>query len=70
MNELPQSIPDAQVLLGLQPEELAGKMLFILQKRNQGRNTAGQAFILSTLLSDLWPTNYMQNYQPPYPAEL
>lgn len=70
MNELPQAIPDAQVLLSLQPEELAGKMLFILQKRNQGRNIAGQAFIFSNLLNDLWPTNYMPNYQPPYPAEL
>jgi hypothetical protein len=70
MNELPQSIPDAQVLLSLQPEELAGKMLFILRKRNQGRNTAGESFILSTLLSNLWPTNYVAGYEPPYPAEL
>jgi uncharacterized protein (TIGR02391 family) len=70
MNELPQAIPDAQVLLSLQAEELAGKLLFILHKSNQGSNTAGQAFILSNLLDDLWPTNYMPNYQPPYPAEL
>jgi hypothetical protein len=32
MYELPALIPDAQTLLSLEPEELAGKILFALRK--------------------------------------
>lgn len=70
MNELPALIPDAQTLLSLEPEELAGKILFALRKRLGNGNGADHHFILANLLDDLWPTNYMPNYQPPYPPQL
>jgi hypothetical protein len=38
MYELPALIPDAQTLLSLEPEELAGKILFALRKRLGNRN--------------------------------
>lgn len=34
MRELVQAIPDVDVLLGLEPEELGAKMLFLLRKRH------------------------------------
>ena len=70
MNELTVMIPDPQVLLSLEPEELAGKILFALRKRVGNKPQSKQYFILANLLNDLWPTNYMPNYQPPYPYEL
>jgi uncharacterized protein (TIGR02391 family) len=70
MNELPQAIPDAQILLSLQPEEVAGKILFILRRRNERQASGPQAFILANLLGELWPRNYLPNYQPPYPLEM
>jgi hypothetical protein len=33
MYQLPKVLPDPEVLLGLQPEELAAKLLFLLQDR-------------------------------------
>ena len=33
MHELPQTIPDEEVILALEPEELAAKMLFLLRER-------------------------------------
>jgi hypothetical protein len=63
-------IPDAQVLLSLQPEELGGKILFILRKRNGNSNRAPQDFIFSNLMGELWPRNHLPNYQPPYPSHL
>ena len=33
MHELPTAIPDVNVLLALEPEELASKMLFLLRQR-------------------------------------
>jgi len=44
MNELPALIPDAQTLLSLEPEELAGQILFALRKRLGNRNSAEHAF--------------------------
>jgi hypothetical protein len=66
MNELPLAIPDAQVLLSLEPEELAGKVLFVLRRRIENSRQPEHFFILANLLNELWPTNYMPNYQPPY----
>ena len=70
MYELPHAIPDPQVLLNLQPEELGGKILFLLRKRNEQPNRAPQDFIFADLIHDLWPTNYLPNYQPPYPTQM
>ena len=36
MHELTQIIPDAEVLLALEPEELGAKLLFLLRKRGGG----------------------------------
>lgn len=46
--ELPNAIPDVDVLLALEPEELAGKMLFLLRARAQRMCHVG------TLRSELW----------------
>jgi len=48
MIELPAAIPDVEVLLALEPEELAGKMLFLLRARAQ------RMFHVGTLRSELW----------------
>jgi len=34
MHQLTQAIPDADELLALKPEELGGKLLFLLRKRS------------------------------------
>ena len=70
MNELPVVIPDPQVLLSLEPEELACKILFVLRKRIENSRQPEHYFVLANLLNELWPTNYLPNYQPPYPPEL
>jgi uncharacterized protein (TIGR02391 family) len=48
MIELPTAIPDVEVLLALELEELAGKMLFLLRARAQRMCHVG------TLRSELW----------------
>lgn len=48
MIELPTAIPDVDVLLALEPEELAGKMLFLLRTRAQ------RTCHIGTLRSELW----------------
>jgi len=70
MHELATAIPDAQILLSLEPEELAGKILFILRKRIGNSRQPEQYFILANLLTDLWPVNYLPGYQHSYPQEL
>jgi hypothetical protein len=35
MIQLPEAIPDVDMLLSLAPEELASKLLFLLRKRNE-----------------------------------
>lgn len=63
MFELSTAVPDADVLLAMEPEELGAKLLFLLQKRsNRG------PFILSNLLLELWPQNYLPGQQSNYPA--
>lgn len=70
MFEIPGVVPDAQVLLGMQPEELAGKILFILRRRTARSGGGPQSLILANLRDELWPRNYLPNYQAPYPPEL
>jgi hypothetical protein len=65
MYELPQAIPDVNVLLALEPEELGGKLLFLLRKRTFQFNM----FLPSTLNADLWPQTLLPNQQPPYPRD-
>ena len=61
MNELLTNIPDASVLLALEPEELAAKMLFLLRKRSG-------LFSLNNLELELWRPN-VAPHQPHYPSE-
>jgi uncharacterized protein (TIGR02391 family) len=49
MIELPTAIPDFEVLLALEPEELGAKMLFLLRSR-----TDAAMFNLVTLRGELW----------------
>ena len=48
MYELSQTIPDAKVLLAMEPEELGAKILFVLRKRSNNM-TRSQSF--------LWPNS-------------
>ena len=48
MIELPTVIPDVEVLLTLEPEELGAKMLFLLRSRTE------RMFNLATLREELW----------------
>ena len=70
MNELPTAIPDVNVLLALEPEELGAKILFLLKKRQQQPNAmAGHngMFNLSSLESELWQHSHVN--QPRYPRD-
>lgn len=60
MLELPNAIPDVDVLLALEPEELAGKMLFLLRARAQNG-----MFHVGTLRSELW--SQALSGRPQYP---
>jgi uncharacterized protein (TIGR02391 family) len=48
MQELIQAIPDVDVLLALEPEELGAKMLFLLKKRRE------RMFFPTTLVTEMW----------------
>jgi uncharacterized protein (TIGR02391 family) len=48
MIQLPQAIPDADVLLSLSPEELAAKMLFLVRQRGEAR------FHPESMKNELW----------------
>jgi uncharacterized protein (TIGR02391 family) len=62
MYELTQAIPDANVLLALEPEELGAKLLFLLRKRSIPRGL----FMPSNLTAELWPSMPI-GQQHPYP---
>jgi len=62
LRELSQAIPDVQVLLAMEPEELGAKVLFLLRKRSEGSQ---QPFLLSNLISELWGYGYSRDL--PYP---
>jgi uncharacterized protein (TIGR02391 family) len=68
MHELFQIIPDAQVLLAMEPEELGAKILFLLRKRSEHSQ---QPFLFSNLIGELWPQHYpyLPGQQPPFPRE-
>jgi uncharacterized protein (TIGR02391 family) len=60
---LPQAVPDPDVLLAMEPEELGAKLLFLLRKE------ANRApFVLSNFLLELWPYNLLPGQAPPYPT--
>jgi uncharacterized protein (TIGR02391 family) len=65
MKELAQAIPDAKVLLALEPEELGSKLLFLLRKRVP----AGMVS-LTNLEAEFWDGPHLRNGQPLYPREM
>jgi uncharacterized protein (TIGR02391 family) len=67
MYELASTIPDSNVLLTMEPEELGGKILFLLRKRLQSTPNNTQ-FLLSNLLDDLWRTSHLPGHTTAYPA--
>jgi len=60
MQELSRAIPDVEVLLNLEPEELGAKMLFLLRGRPKGQ------FHGNNLNLELWSREYDQ-MRPRYP---
>lgn len=69
MYELSQTIPDAKVLLAMEPEELGAKILFVLRKRSTDMSRS-QSFLFSSLLGELWPQSNLPSQRPPYPSNL
>jgi uncharacterized protein (TIGR02391 family) len=63
MYELTQAIPDVEVLLKLEPEELGAKLLFLLRKRKFQNDT----FLPDSLEGELWPSSTYPGQQTPYP---
>src|ERR1700677_1361131 len=64
MQELTRIVPDAQILLAMEPEELGAKILFLLRKR--AVNMRQNSFLLSNLIGELWTRNPLPGHQPPY----
>src|ERR1035437_2287520 len=64
MKELAQAIPDVQVILALEPEELGAKLLFLLRKR-----FGGSMFSPTGLEYELWEGAHLQNKQTLYPRQ-
>lgn len=64
MRDLATDIPDADVLLGLTPEELGGRLLFLIRKRAQPANK----FSPYNLSAELWHPAAFGNQ--PYPLHL
>lgn len=64
MSSLAAAIPNPDVLLALEPEELGAKLIFVL--RNQANHGS---FHLGNLLNELWPNSYLPNRQPPWPVQ-
>jgi uncharacterized protein (TIGR02391 family) len=62
MYEFPTEIPDVNLLLALEPEELAAKMLFFWRKRGTGTKLT-----LHNIELELWPSSYTSS--PTYPPE-
>ena len=62
MIQLFQAIPDPDVLLALEPEELAAKLLFLIRKRPD----LGSRYHASGLADEVWQQNI---HQPSYPRE-
>lgn len=64
MYELIQAIPDPEVLLALEPEELGAKLLFLVRKRLRFTT---ETFHPGNLSSELWNQVPLPGQQPPYP---
>jgi hypothetical protein len=61
MIQLPKAIPDPDVLLALEPEELGAKILFLIRSRHDAA-----MFNVVNLRNELWNTNHSGGPQYPY----
>lgn len=61
MIELSRAIPDVEVLLSLEPEELGAKMIFLLRQR-----FGGAMFHPNNLVNELWSQGLSGNPQYPF----
>jgi uncharacterized protein (TIGR02391 family) len=64
MFELTRAIPDADVLLALEPEVLGAKLIFLLRER-----FGDKPFHPSNLVAEIWPTSTLPGNEPRYPLE-
>src|ERR1700682_3418582 len=62
MYEIIKAVPDVEVLLTLEPEELGAKLLFLLRQR-----FAEKMFLPSALTGELWRHSSLPNQQVLYP---
>jgi uncharacterized protein (TIGR02391 family) len=66
MHELSLTVPDVQVLLALEPEELGAKLLFLLRKRLR---FPMEMFQPNSLINELWDQHFLSGRNPPYPSQ-
>jgi uncharacterized protein (TIGR02391 family) len=65
MHELAHMFPSVDMLLGVEPETLGGKILALLSKRPPNQNQG--MFLLNNLIQELWPLALLPGQQPPFP---
>jgi uncharacterized protein (TIGR02391 family) len=58
-----QALPDSDVLLAMEPEELGAKLLFLLRKQPKRAQ-----FILNSFILELWPSNPLPGQSSSYPT--
>jgi hypothetical protein len=63
MFELTQAIPDVEVFLKLEPEELGARLLFLLRKRK----FQNDIFHPGNLETEIWPSPTLPRQQTPWP---
>lgn len=65
MQELSRIIPDVDVLLSLEPEELGGKLVFLLRQRFADQSMQRATFTVQSLKNELWLSR--SGVPDPYP---
>jgi hypothetical protein len=68
MIELPRAIPDVEVLLALEPEELGAKLLFLARKRTEALTEHGAMFHPENMIHELWNQSLSGNPQGAHEA--
>jgi uncharacterized protein (TIGR02391 family) len=70
MRELVEKFPDVDVLLGLEPEELACEILFFLKARKAGGLYNPEGFFPNSLCCELLPHSQVTKYPPEATGEV
>jgi uncharacterized protein (TIGR02391 family) len=66
MREIASAIPDADVLLSLEPEILGARLLFLLRRKSEAGHDAQPQFLLSNMIAELWHNAFVPGHQHPY----